>query len=210
MGKPSTPIVLLFALLVVACTVGSGNVVAESRPVAGFDAVALATSGEVIIDVTGTESLEIEAEDNILSLLTTIVTDGRLELSSDGAFATTEGVTYRITVAEISDVTVSGSGNVAVRSLETDDFRVTITGSGNVEPIGSVADLEVTISGSGSFQGESLQAVRAIVAISGSGSAVVNATDDLVAQVTGSGNIEYVGDPTVREEISGSGEVSRR
>lgn len=39
----------------------------EARDVSGFNEIVLLGSGEVIVDVTGTDSLEIEAEDNVVT-----------------------------------------------------------------------------------------------------------------------------------------------
>jgi hypothetical protein len=63
------------ALLVTACSVtrGSGQLTTESRPVSGFTKVELSGTGELTIEQTGTESLTISAEDNILPRLTSEV-----------------------------------------------------------------------------------------------------------------------------------------
>jgi len=39
---------------------------------------------------------------------------------------------------------------------------------------------------------------------------VVNVTDNLKASVSGSGDTEYLGDPSLDESVSGSGDVNRR
>ncbi len=53
----------------------------------GFDQIVLMTSGDVNVEVTGKRPLVIEADDNILPLLTTQVVNGRLELGSSGPIA---------------------------------------------------------------------------------------------------------------------------
>ena len=45
---------------------GSGNVITESRTVAGFNAVELSGIGTLIIEQSDRESLEITAEDNLM------------------------------------------------------------------------------------------------------------------------------------------------
>lgn len=51
-------------------TRGSGTVITESRDLSDFNEVVLQGSGEVVVTVDGTEALTIEAEDNIMPLLT--------------------------------------------------------------------------------------------------------------------------------------------
>jgi hypothetical protein len=189
---------------------GSGNVITESRDVSGFDEIVVLGSGDVIVTVTGTESLTIEAEDNVMPLLTTKVRDGRLELGSDGSFSTTRGITYTITAVALEGVAISGSGDVVASGIDASDFAVTIDGSGNITPAGTSEEVSVDINGSGGFDGEDLIASIGRVEISGSGDAVVNVIDDLTIRIGGSGDVEYLGNPTVSQDIGGSGSVSQR
>ena len=205
---------LMFALIVGACAIvgerGSGSMATESRDVSGFDQVDLSGSGTVLIAVTGTESLTIEAEDNILPLLTTEVRNGRLELGSKQNISPTREIVYTITVVSLEAVAVSGSGSVTATNIDAEAFNVEISGSGTVVPEGVSESLDLSISGSGVFEGEALLSAAGTVSVSGSGDAVVNVTDDLDVKVSGSGNVEYLGDPRVSVSISGSGDVSRR
>ena len=53
--------------------VGSGKVVSETREVSGFTSVSVSGSGQAQITVGDSDSLVIEAEDNILPLIETSV-----------------------------------------------------------------------------------------------------------------------------------------
>ena len=82
-GRWRASIVLIATVtMLVACSVttGSGNVVSESRNVSGFTKIDLSGAGEVTIDQNGTEALTIEAEDNLMSKVTSEVGDGTLRL----------------------------------------------------------------------------------------------------------------------------------
>jgi hypothetical protein len=203
---------LVAVVLATGCTVGSGDVITESREVSGFDEIVLLGSGDVIIDMTGTESLEIEAEDNVMPLLTSDVIDGRLELGVEGSITTTRGITYTITAAELVGVTIRGSGDVNGTDISGDSFQVTIEGSGSVDLTGTSSDLKVRIAGSGDFDGRDLESATGTVTVTidGSGGALVNVTDDLTVTINGSGDVEYMGDPVLHQTIDGSGDVSRR
>ena len=54
-------------------------------------------------------------------------------------------------------------------------------------------ELDLSISGSGGYHGDDMRSKRANVHISGSGRAVLAASEELNAGVSGSGSIEYVG-----------------
>jgi hypothetical protein len=189
---------------------GSGNVITESRDVSGFSEIALTGSGKVRVDVNGTESLIIEAEDNIMPLLTSEVNGGRLELGAESSISPTTDVIYTVGAIALEGVAVSGSGQATAAGVAAASFDVEISGSGRVEPTGTAGTLGVEISGSGRYLGEDLEASVGTVRVSGSGGAVVNVTDDLDVDVSGSGDVQYIGDPRVTESITGSGDISRK
>ena len=214
-GIRATLTMLLAALLCAACirpgVEGSGNVITESREVSDFNEIVLGGTGRVIVEVTGTESLTIEAEDNIMPLLETRVRNGRLRLDTSGSISPTVEIVYTITAETLDGLVISGSGVAEAEAVDGTDFRADISGSGNVEVEGTLSGLlSVSISGSGDFGGESLTAPEGRVDVSGSGNAVVNVTDDLEVSVSGSGEVEYLGEPNVESSVSGSGTVIPR
>lgn len=191
---------------------GSGVVTTETRDVSGFDEVVVFGSGDVSIDVAGTESLQLETDDNLVPLITTEVTGGRLELSvvPNTNLRPTKGIRYTITATELTAVTILGSADIEVTGLDSNSFAATINGSGNVTPHGTTGSLDVAVNGSGNFAGEDLVASIGEAASNGSGSILINATDGLTARVSGSGSIRYLGEPVLDESVSGSGSVSPR
>lgn len=211
----TTSAVLLAALLCASCirpgVEGSGNVITESREVSGFNEIVLGGTGRVLVEVTGTESLTIEAEDNIMPFLESQVRNGRLVLDTTRNIAPTEDIIYSITAATLDGLAISGSGVVEASGVDTTDFMAEISGSGDVSVEGTTTGLlSVSISGSGEFDGESLTAPEGRVDVSGSGNAVVNVSDSLEVDVSGSGEVEYLGDPSVESDVSGSGTVTQR
>jgi hypothetical protein len=190
---------------------GSGNVITETRDVSGFSEIAVGGSGVVRVEVTGTDSMTIEAEDNIMPLLETDVTNGRLVLDTSRSISPTVDIVYTITAATLEGLEVSGSAEVDATGIDATDFSVDISGSGDVAAVGTLdGALSLSISGSGAFDGESLTSPQGTVDISGSGNAVVNVSETLDVSVSGSGNVEYLGSPDVDEDISGSGNIDQR
>ena len=110
----------------------------------------------------------------------------------------------------LEGVAVAGSGEVTATGVAADSFDVEISGSGRVEPTGTADTLVVDISGSARYLGEDLEALVGTVRVSGSGEAVVNVADELDVDVSGSGGVQYIGDPTVTQSISGSGDITRK
>ena len=235
--KTFRPLALLavLALITAACSDiigerGSGNLITETREVSGFDAIDLAGEGRLDIVFGDTETLVIEAEDNLMPLLTSEVEGGTLVLGSTESIDPTEDIVYSVTAVGLDRIRLSGSGDIVapdaegtrmtieltgsgsvfLTDMDVDTVDAEISGSGDIELSGVAAQLEAAIPGSGSLNAEALSTDEADVSISGSGDAVVNVSEQLVADISGSGSIEYVGSPTVDSNVSGSGSIEPR
>ena len=214
-ARVAGPLLLLLVLSVFAasCTDdtsirGSGDLVTEAREVAGFDTIVVEGLGEVDVEVSGSESLSLTADDNVIGVLTVEVEGDRLELGvEDDVSLSSATVRYVISASALEGVEIRGSGEVAARGIDAERFDVRISGSGEVVPIGSVDELDIGIDGSGNVEGADLEALRATVAINGSGSVVVDAADRLDVSINGSGEVRYFGDPELDQSINGSGSV---
>ena len=199
--------------LVAGCgsTKGSGVVKTESRTVSGFEAVRLEGSGDVTITQTGSESLTIEADDNILPKLTSDVVDGTLVLGvkKDETISPSHPIKYTVTVAKLTGIALAGSGNIDARPITTGTLSVDLSGSGNTTVQGQAMSQAVSIAGSGNYRGQDFATGSAKVDISGSGSVTVRVQDTLDVRIAGSGSVTYYGDPKVTQNVSGSGSVQR-
>jgi len=187
---------------------GSGSSKTETRPVAAFSSVQLTSCANVEIERTGTESLSVTADDNLLPVFLSEVKDGALLISSDTNKSFKGKVpVYKVTVGELRSVTISSSGDIKASKLAGESFSVSVSGSGDIRVAGDVTEFVVDITGSGDVDAIDLKAKRAKVSVSGSGDATVNATDELDVSISGSGDVSYVGKPRVTSRISGSGSL---
>ena len=107
-------------------------------------------------------------------------------------------------------VQISGSGDVDISNLNTDILDATINGSGNIDIDGKTDNLDVTISGSGDFTADDLKSNNAEIAQYGSGNSSVWVTETLNIHISGSGDVQYKGDPSIRSRTTGSGDISHR
>jgi Putative auto-transporter adhesin, head GIN domain len=205
---------LTVVLLLAACSVtqGSGQLATESRQVSGFTEVELTGFGELTIEQTGTESLTISAEDNLLPRLTSEVSGDTLVLGEkpNTTIRTTKPITYSLTVKDLTGLAISGSGNISVPKLTATALSTKISGSGTITVNGTAVDQDLEISGSGRYQAEQLTSKTVKAQISGSGTANVLATDMLDVKISGSGSLTYTGNPQVTQEISGSGKLIKK
>jgi hypothetical protein len=187
---------------------GSGHVTTEARALPPFTSIRLDASGDVAIDRTGTQSVTVSGDDNLLAFFTTEVKDGTLYL----AFATAKrfqgrSPLYRITVTDLRSIEINGSGDVKAEHLDGAALTASIAGSGDMHLNGRTDEFKVSIKGSGDVDAAGLKVKRAKVSMSGSGDAVVNASDTLDVQLSGSGDLRYVGTPKITMDVRGSGSV---
>src|SRR4051794_33050747 len=168
---------------------GSGQVRTETRAVRDFSEVDLAGQGTLTITQGAEEGLTIEAEDNLLLVLTSDVRDGRLVLGTkDGtAIRATKPIRYDLRVKDLGAIRLSGAGDIAAAMLRADRLELRTSGSGNMRidqltanaltaRISGSGDLAVagtaprqdlTISGSGNYRAASLESGDARVTVSG-------------------------------------------
>src|SRR5262249_46494905 len=111
--------VLLALLAVAGCNgddsgtiKGSGISKTESRPVEKFTAIELDV-GRLPVEQSGTESLTVTADDNLLALFTTEVKGGTLHLSvAKGKNFSGTGPVFAVTAATLRSLGINGSGGI--------------------------------------------------------------------------------------------------
>lgn len=210
---------------------GSGNVITETRNVSGFDKLSLSGLGDVSISQGQTESLTIEAEDNIIPEIKTEVRDGTLHIGfkrdKPDTVIPTKAIRFNLAVKNLVEVRTSGAGNMQMPDLKTDRLAIhlsgagsckverleagsvstNITGAGNVELAGKVTQQDVRLSGLGSYRAGDLASQSASISVSGAGSTTVWVTGSLNVTISGAGSVNYYGSPTVSKTITGVGAV---
>ena len=225
-----TCLISILLAATVSCNIslvrGSGNVISEDRSVSGFSKLFISGSGEIFIEQVDEESMTIKAEDNIIHLITTEVSGGTLNIShGPGTIVTnTKSIEIHLRVKDLDSISTSGSanincsglstsnliikttgsGNVVMSNLENDSIDISSSGSGNFTLAGNTDSLKISTNGSGGCDAGNLKSKDCIIDINGSGNITVNVSDTLDASIDGSGNISYIGNPTV-ESTKGFG-----
>lgn len=220
-----------FALASWTPVAASGKVASESRPVTAFTGIALSLPGKVDLVQGSPASVTVEADDNLLPEIATVVEDGKLQIRFHRNVNVVGKATLRVRVTapridslavagsgDISagklsgpslSISVGGSGDVSIADLQVETLRVAIAGSGDVKAAGRAAELAAKIAGSGDLGAGHLDAKRATVSIAGSGDATLWARESLDVSIAGSGDVRYHGDPVLRKSVAGSGAVKR-
>ena len=207
-------LVLALACLVGACfngnsLKGSGHIKTESRSVSDFTGVEVSGSAKLVVEQAEREDLTITADDNLLQYLTSDVDGTTLKLGTKGftSIQPTAPVTYTLWVRRLNALGASGSVIVDAKGIRTDSLTIAVSGTGDISISGEADAQKIAISGTADYKAESFKTKDTSISISGSGKAVIAVSNRLDVEVSGAGDVRYIGDPTVTKNISGSGSV---
>ena len=187
---------------------GSGNVISESRELLNFNVLELIGSIDVNMTTGNEYSCIVEGDDNLVPLILTEVKNGHLHISVKQSYSTRIGLVVNIETPEFEEVSIIGSGDVNLTGVAQDNVSLKISGSGDITADGSIQQLTAVVNGSGDLMLSKLRADYATIMINGSGDAEIGVKQSLTAEINGSGNIEYYGNPpSVQSEVHGSGDI---
>lgn len=228
---------LLAVVATHAATTGSGKAATESREASGFAAISLRGGIDLVVRQGAREGVQVTADDNLLSLLQTVVEGSGeqrtlvIQWPRGETIRTRARTVVTVDVVRLTALASSGSGDIAVEALktpqltlsisgssdarlmklDTEQLRVSISGSGDVSASGKAGKLGLSIAGSGDLRARELTADDVDISIAGSGNADVQAARTLAVAIAGSGDVQYSGAATLaKSRIAGSGTIRQR
>lgn len=211
---------------------GSGNIKRQVRQVSHFSGLSFEVPGRLELRLGDTEGITIEADDNVLALVETVVENGTLKIRPSKRNLNLKTKNLKIVVqarqierlalggsgtvdAELLrgprlNIDLGGSGEINVRNLDSESVAVSLGGSGDFKAgTGQARKLSVSIGGSGTVDMGRVQSDSASVSVAGSGEATVWARHELSMTIAGSGDVNYYGDPRLSKSVVGSGDARR-
>ncbi|MEO7393570.1 MAG: head GIN domain-containing protein [Chitinophagaceae bacterium] len=214
---------------------GNGQMKKETREVSNYTSLASQGSMDVQIAYGNSNSVVVEADENLLPYIETFVDNGKLTIKSKKGVNLKSGfkMVVNVSMKKINslqqsgsgningsgaftsdgktDIAVSGSGNLKLNFDSFKDLDLSLSGSGNVDlKSGNTNNLNAKISGSGNIDCSTVTSKDVDAKISGSGNIKVYASNSIDAKISGSGNVFYKGSAqNVSSKVVGSGKVMR-
>lgn len=209
---------------------GSGVVTTETRTVGPFTGIELQGVGQVYLTQGSPAAITVITDNNLLPLVKTEVHNGRLGLKfkDDITVKKMTKLEFRITVPQLTEViiagagnfyskttfnahdlimTVNGSGNIEME-LAADGVTENINGAGNIKVSGNATQQNITIRGQGNIDGKAMTSRNTEVKVAGVGDCTVMATETLIVNIAGVGNVYYGGGgKLIRSNVSGVGKI---
>jgi hypothetical protein len=178
---------------------GSGKIVSQTRTLEECSGVILQNTGNIYLTQADTQSIRIEADDNIIDRIETEVDGEKLEVGlNKGSY---ENITCRIYVSlkKINKMLINGSGNIVTDNVKSDEVYCKINGSGNINIKGSGNYIDLYINGSGNISAQEFTAKKCKAYINGSGNITLYASEEADTEINGSGNIFFSWNPSGAE-----------
>lgn len=214
---------------------GAGPTVDRDFPVGQFDKIALAGAYDATVRTGSTASVHARGGQNQLDRLVVEVDNGELKIHPKehlgfhwGGWGKSGHVQLTITVPQLREATLAGSGGINIDKVQGDKFEGTVAGSGNLSVgglnvqslklsiagsgdakagAGTTKSAEYEIAGSGGVDAGAVQAEQLKVSIAGSGSVKAHASVAADVSIMGSGDVEVAGGAKCNISKAGSGSV---
>jgi Putative auto-transporter adhesin, head GIN domain len=193
---------------------GGGDRIVETRQVAPFDRLEVSESVDVKVVPGDGGEVRVAAGEHVIDRVVTTSSGGVLEIDvRDRGIVIgpdpLDDVEVEVPASELEGVDVQGTGDVLLEGLDAEEFELELQGAGDIEASGTVERLTATIQGAGDAHLFDLRVRAARVVVQGPADAELNVSDELDVSVQGAGDVTYRGDPTVRSDIEGAGDLRR-
>ncbi|MEE9345067.1 MAG: DUF2807 domain-containing protein [Methylococcales bacterium] len=189
---------------------GSGNIVTDRRKLSAFEKLSVNITANIEYIASDSYHLELTADDNIPSVISTAITDNTLSIDTGRSFATQSIIRARIYgPPSLNSLIVNGSSDINLQGISSESLEINLDGIGDIVAQGKVKNLIVMVDGSANVNTKALQADNVTIDADGSTDVIVTANNKLDIAIDGVSNVTYYGHPnSINKTIDGVGEVS--
>ena len=187
---------MIRSLLISLLALGALAARAETLQVTDLDVSRVVVMGSAEVEITQDDAslLQVRGDQDDLDKRPFYVRGDTLVLGASETHKRDNfsSLKYRLSLPDLEQLTLNGSGDVYVRPLQAGSLEVGLAGSGDIKLFSVTADdVDLTIEGSGDIQVAELVAPLLELLVAGSGDIAIGELDgDVVdATVSGSGDI---------------------
>ncbi len=187
---------------------GIGNIVSETRLVDTFHSIKVSAPANVYIRQDQNQELRIDTNENILSVIETVVIDGELNISLSRNLRNIQALNIYINAADYERIELSGAASLRSENcLDLDNLEIKSSGASNLNICGQVDELRFRLSGASDFRGYNMEAQTVKAVVSGASNMRITAEELLDVTISGASQIRYKGNPQINSDISGAGSL---
>jgi hypothetical protein len=206
---------------------GNGKIAKQQREISSFHALSVKGAYDVYLKNSIEESLTVEADENLMDLISSEVVDSVLIIKNLKTFLRSKKMKLTVCYRDLRSLdlagatvikgdpdlmfkdialSISGAGKVNL-DLFCRQLNATISGGADMDFAGKASSVTINMSGAGNINTLNLEADNYKIDISGFGKAKVNVINSLEVNISGAGKIGYKGNPTIKQSITGAGKV---
>jgi predicted small secreted protein len=189
---------------------GSGKRVTQKRDVAPFTGISTDGAFDIEVVCQKDQGLEIEADDNILPLISTEVSGNTLHLKPTSNFSVEDAPKIKINVPNIEAFLANGAGRIQISGVNNEKLQISLNGAPTFTASGTTKMVGVDTNGAAKVDTHNLRAGRAVVDSKGVSKVDLGVSDQLDVTVSGPSHVTYKGDPVVNKTVHGPGKVEKR
>lgn len=232
---------IILAMLMLSCDLGinigpgvsgNGNVVSDERRLNDtFDKIEVSRGLDVYLTQGETESIKVEADENLQEIIVTEVKGNVLKIYADENIRRSKSKKVYVTFRSVSSISSSSGSDVnSTNTINADDLELsTSSGSGmeldiNAEKVScdssSGSDLKLSgktnklyaeASSGSDIKAGDLTAFSSEVKASSGADITINTSNELVAKASSGGDIRYYGNPEKVQKSDGvSGSIRKQ
>jgi hypothetical protein len=189
---------------------GNGHVKTEERRLGSFANIDAGGAFEIEWQ-SGTPSVRVTTDENLLSYIENNVSDDTLHLRTRDHLWPTHGIKVIISSPTRAGAKLRGAVKLTANSLSGAAFALESKGASEVSLSGKIDRLLVDMTGASQLAAEGLQTKTAEISTTGAGDADITVSETLKVVITGAGKVTYSGNPgTIQKNITGAGSVRRK
>lgn len=209
---------------------GNGNVIKQERSVPAFKAIRISGAFDIILSQGTTQSIIVEADDNLMSIIKTEVKGEELIIENTKPIHNSRSLKVYVTFKELKKIDISGavdletSGKLTMDELSIDGsgasdskmeldvkkLDIDCSGGSKLKFSGTATNVTMDVSGAVDIYAYGLLTESFHLDISGAGNAEINVSKELNVEISGAASVHYKGNPSkFVENVSGAGSIKR-
>ena len=209
---------------------GNGKVVKQTRVVSNFDGLEISGAFDVILRQGDPEEVIVEADENLLPLITTEVHGTILVIDNKKSINNHTTLKVYITFKDIKKIETSGAADILAETrltlselslhtsgassitmgLAVQKLGLDCSGACKLKLAGTAVDVDADFSGACNVFAFDLICENFKIDLSGAGKAQIHVTKKIDAEISGAGSVHYKGNPTmVNQSVSGAGAIKK-
>jgi hypothetical protein len=187
--------------------VGSGVQKSEKRTLPEFRKVKAAGTANVEVQVGSTCEAEITTDDNLLTLVTTTLQEGVLEVRTAQDIRPRIPVRVRLCSKGLDAMIAEGASQLSALKLAAQDMVVRGGGGATLRLTGSAAAVNLHLGTASRADLSELSTAATTVHLDQAASARLGHTETLNVTISGPGSVRYRGEPTITRNVGKLGRL---